>query len=333
MAGNITVGSVQFNEFDGEHDIGEYKFVELDTPVYTWKVGGSKIKPDDKDLHLYMGSYFYAPDDKKCVEIMTITPNGSSDGLTPKIKFNGLAEFAELNIESSALSGEMIINGTVTSEKLVPNSLLQASITGTAKRAEEDANGNKINTTYVNKDYFTSVVNTKLDKDGTASQALRAHGDKDGRDITEHYCRLTELDSLVRESASVKSILERLTALETTDTNSVSLMGVHTASNVDGDSHYISLQPRINPQYVVTLSEGEYTIIAKEFDGIPDMTYTVNIIIKQTSGNGPVAWDGNIRWANGVVPTIPTEADGMVTVSLTSYDSGITWLGKQGEVY
>lgn len=325
MAGNITVGSVQFNEFDGENNILENTFVDLDTPVYTWKVGGSKINSDDKALHLYMGSYFYAPDDEKCIEIMTVTPNGSSDGVTPKIRFNGLAEFTELNIEGAELSGSMITNGSILPEKLKPDSLLQASITGTAKRAEADANGKKIDETYVNKDLFTSVVNNKLGKTDTAFEAHRAYGDKDGRDITEHYCFKSEFDT------KIKSILERLTALETTDTSSASVMGVHTASN--GDSRYISLQPRINPQYVVTLTDGEYTIIAKEFDGIPDMTYTVNIIIKQTSGNGTVAWDGNIRWANGVVPTIPTEVDGMVTVSLTSYDSGITWLGKQGEVY
>ena len=327
MAGNITVGSVQFNEFDGENNILENTFANLDTPVYTWKVGGSKIIPDDKSLHLYLGSYFYAPDDEKCVEIMTVTPKGSSDGVTPKIRFNGLAEFTELNIESSALDGKMIINGTIPPEKLAPDSVLRVSITGTAANATADANGKKIDETYVNKDDFDKAMKTKLGTNESASYADRAYGDKDGRDITEHYCFKTEFDT------KIKSILERLTALETTDISTASVMGVHTASNVEGDSHYISLQPRINPQYVVELNDGEYTIIAKEFDGIPDMTYTVNIIIKQMSGKGTVAWDGNIRWANGVVPTIPTEANGMVTVSMTSYDSGITWLGKQGEVY
>lgn len=333
MAGNITVGSVQFNEFDGENNILENTFANLDIPVYTWKVGGSKNISDDKSLHLYLGSYFYAPDDEECVEIMTVTPKGSSDGVTPKIKFNGLAEFTELNIEASALDGEMIINGSITPEKIAPNSVLPASITGTAANATADANGKKIDETYVNKEDFKKAMDTKLGTNESASYADRAHGDKDGRDFTEYYCRLEELNSLIEKSASVKSIMERLTALETTDASIASVMGVHTASNVEGDSHYISLQPRINPQYVVTLNDGEYTIIAKEFDGIPDMTYTVNIIIKQTSGKGTVAWDGNIRWANGVVPTIPTKANGMVTVSMTSYDSGITWLGKQGEVY
>ena len=327
MAGNITVGSVQFNEFDGENNILENTFVDLDTPVYTWKVGGSKDKTDDKDLHLYLGSYFYAPDDEKCIEIMTVSPNGSSDGLTPKIKFNGLAEFTELNIEGAELSGSMITNGSIPPEKLKPDSLLQASITGTAAKATADINGESIVDTYVNKEDFKRAMDAKLGTNESASYADRAYGDKDGVDITERYCFKSEFDT------QIKSILERLSTLETSDISIASVMGVHTASNLEDDSHYISLQPRINPQYVVTLSDGEYRIIAKEFDGVSDMTYTVNVIIKQTRGKGTVVWDGNIRWANGVVPTAPTEANGMVTVSLTSYDSGITWLGKQGEVY
>lgn len=327
MAGNITVGSVQFNEFDGEHDIGEFNFVDLSTPVYTWKVGGSKKNKDDKNLHLYMGSYFYAPDDNKCIEILTITPNGSSDGKTPKIRFNGLAEFSELDISATEFNGNMITNGTITPEKLKSGVTLEASITGTAKKAENDSDGKKISDTYVKKDYFSRMMETKLDANATASVANRAYADKDGRDITETYCFKSEFDT------SINSILARLGALESSGVSTASVMGVHTANNTESDSHYISLQPRINPQYVVVLNEGEYKIIAKEFDGVPDTTYTVNIIIQQTNGNGTIVWDGNIRWANGVVPTAPTQADGIITVTMTSYDSGITWLGKQGEVY
>ena len=332
MAGNVTVGSVQFNEFDGEHDIGDFKFHELSTPVYTWKVGGKKSNKNDRDLHLYMGSYFYAPDDEKCVEILTVTPNGSSDGKTPMIRFNGRAEFTELDISTSALSGTMIVNGSIAPEKLQSGITLDASITGTAKRAECDADGKVISETYVNKANFLNSMSTKLGVNERAQEAFKAYADKNGNDIIETYCFKSEFDAL--KNNTINSILERLGALESAGVSTASVMGVHTASNDGSDSHYISLQPRINPQYVVTLNSGEYKVIAKEFDGVPDMTYTVNIIFKQTSGGGgTVVWDGNIRWANGVVPTIPTEDGGMVTVTMTSYDSGITWLGKQGEVY
>lgn len=54
----------------------------------------------------------------------------------------------------------------------------------------------------------------------------------------------------------------------------------------------------------------------------------LRLLIRQDgTGSRTLAWGGTISWVGGSAPTMPTDANSMMTVGLLSVDDGSTWLG------
>lgn len=79
--------------------------------------------------------------------------------------------------------------------------------------------------------------------------------------------------------------------------------------------------------WVLTLNSPNCTISFSNPNTLTDVTQEIQIKLKQGNGTNKVTWPSNIKWPNGIPPTLSYTANKIDIVTLVSDDKGVTWYG------
>lgn len=79
--------------------------------------------------------------------------------------------------------------------------------------------------------------------------------------------------------------------------------------------------------WVLTLNSPNCTISFSKPSTLTDVTQEISIKLKQGNGTNKVTWPSNIKWPNGIPPTLSYTANKIDVITLVSDDKGVTWYG------
>lgn len=79
--------------------------------------------------------------------------------------------------------------------------------------------------------------------------------------------------------------------------------------------------------WVLTLNSPNCTISFSKPNTLTDVTQEISIKLKQGNGTNKVTWPSNIKWPNGIPPTLSYTANKIDVVTLVTDDKGVTWYG------
>lgn len=88
-----------------------------------------------------------------------------------------------------------------------------------------------------------------------------------------------------------------------------------------------SLDLSVASSWVLTLNSPNCTISLSNPSTLTDVTQEISIKLKQGNGTNKVTWPSNIKWPNGIPPTLSYTANKIDVVTLVSDDKGVTWYG------
>ena len=79
--------------------------------------------------------------------------------------------------------------------------------------------------------------------------------------------------------------------------------------------------------WVLTINSPNCTISFSNPNALTDVTQEIQIKLKQGNGTNKVTWPSNIKWPNGIPPTLSYTANKIDIVTLVSDDKGVRWYG------
>lgn len=79
--------------------------------------------------------------------------------------------------------------------------------------------------------------------------------------------------------------------------------------------------------WVLTLNSPNCTISFSKPSTLTDVTQEISIKLKQGNGTNKVTWPSNIKWPNGIPPTLSYTANKIDVITLVTDDKGVTWYG------
>ena len=89
----------------------------------------------------------------------------------------------------------------------------------------------------------------------------------------------------------------------------------------------VAINLTLASHHFVTLNSPNCTLSISGATTLLDTAQEVVIHLKQGTGANLVTWPGNIKWPNGLKPSLSHVQGKVDAVQLTSYDRGATWYG------
>lgn len=89
----------------------------------------------------------------------------------------------------------------------------------------------------------------------------------------------------------------------------------------------VTMNLSLASSWLLTLNSANCTISFSNPNTLSDVTQEISIKLKQGNGANKVTWPSNIKWPNGIPPTLSYTANKVDVVTLVSDDKGVTWYG------
>lgn len=77
----------------------------------------------------------------------------------------------------------------------------------------------------------------------------------------------------------------------------------------------------------VTLNSAQCSVVLSGASTLLDTAQEVVLFLKQGTGANKITWPGNVKWPNGLVPSLSYVQNKVDIVQLVTYDRGSTWHG------
>lgn len=152
-----------------------------------------------------------------------------------------------------------------------------------------------------------TVDSEKLDE---VSKFIASGGSLSKEEIDKINAKLAELEKKVEEGSSGSSG-----------------SGNYAICSYTGSNSYV-LSPAKYNIFLITLSSADTSISINANDLSSGNLVEIRLYLKQGTGSNTVTWGNNIKWLNGLTPTLSFTVGKYDIVQMSSIDGGKTWFGS-----